>query len=79
MSLRCAGSEDRPGARAVSLSIEDQVLDALWREHFGQPLPMRGAGEAVRVVLRTKGVSGHQIEAAIRGLQALEAKAGSRT
>jgi hypothetical protein len=54
----------------VTLSIEDQALDHFWRRHFNQPLPMTGAGQAVRAILKTKGVSGGTIEAAIRRLEA---------
>ncbi|CAN5288373.1 hypothetical protein BH10PSE1_BH10PSE1_25100 [soil metagenome] len=32
-------------------SNEDLELDQLWREMFGQPLPMLGAPEVVRAIL----------------------------
>lgn len=47
-------------------SIEDQVLDAFWRELFDQPLPMLGAAPSVRAILRREGVTDPQIDAAIR-------------
>ncbi len=58
----------------MSLSIEDQVLDRFWRDKFNQPLPMAGAGEAVRAILKEQGVSGYQVEAAIRSVQASAAR-----
>jgi hypothetical protein len=33
------------------LSPEDRVLDDLWRERFGEPLPILGSGEIVRRIL----------------------------
>lgn len=33
------------------LTDEDRELDALWREKFGEPLPIMGGGDFVRVVL----------------------------
>ena len=54
----------------VDLSIEDQVLDRFWRETFDQPLPMAGAGDIVRAILKEQGVSGWRIEAAIRRAKA---------
>lgn len=38
------------------LNSEDARLDRLWREHFGQPLPMIGAPEVARRILRQHGV-----------------------
>lgn len=38
------------------LNSEDARLDQLWREHFGQPLPMIGAPEVARRILRQHGV-----------------------
>jgi len=34
-----------------AMTDEDRRLDALWRERFGEPLPILGAGEIVRAVL----------------------------
>lgn len=39
------------------LSADDAALDALWRETFGQPLPILGAGHIVREILRERGVA----------------------
>ena len=50
----------------MEASVEDQVLDALWREHFDQPLPMFGAAQSVRKILRREGVTDHEIDTAIR-------------
>ena len=33
------------------MSDEDRLLDALWREKFGVPLPILGGGDFVREVL----------------------------
>lgn len=33
------------------MTDEDRVLDALWREAFGEPLPILGAADLVRAVL----------------------------
>jgi hypothetical protein len=33
------------------MTDEDRALDALWRERFGEPLPILGAGDIVRAVL----------------------------
>ena len=33
------------------MTDEDRELDALWRDRFGEPLPILGAGDFVRVVL----------------------------
>jgi hypothetical protein len=33
------------------MSDEDRLLDALWREKFGEPLPILGGGDFVREVL----------------------------
>lgn len=37
--------------RMTGLSPEDAELDALWREVFGQPLPMLGSPEIARKIL----------------------------
>lgn len=39
------------------LTPEEVRLDRLWRERFGQPLPMIGAPEVARRILRQHGVS----------------------
>ncbi|ASD25648.1 hypothetical protein O3U67_04925 [Brevundimonas diminuta] len=39
------------------LTPEEVRLDQLWREHFGQPLPMIGAPEVARRILRQHGVA----------------------
>ncbi|MBN9480805.1 MAG: hypothetical protein J0I52_11235 [Bordetella sp.] len=39
------------------LSPEEVRLDRLWRERFGQPLPMVGAPEVARRILRQHGVA----------------------
>ena len=39
------------------LSPDDAALDALWRETFGQPLPILGAGHIVRKILKDQGVA----------------------
>ena len=39
------------------LSPDDAALDALWRETFGQPLPILGAGHIVRKILKEQGVA----------------------
>jgi hypothetical protein len=33
------------------MTEEDRELDALWREKFGEPLPILGGGDFVREVL----------------------------
>ncbi|MEH6663955.1 MAG: hypothetical protein V7678_03825 [Brevundimonas sp.] len=33
------------------MTPDDEALDVLWRERFGQPLPILGAGDAVRAIL----------------------------
>jgi len=33
------------------MTDEDRALDALWRERFGEPLPILGAARIVRTVL----------------------------
>lgn len=38
------------------LTPEDARLDQLWRERFGQPLPMIGAPEVARRILREHGI-----------------------
>lgn len=44
-------------SEARSLSADDTALDALWRETFGQPLPILGAGHVVRKILKERGVA----------------------
>lgn len=41
---------------AERMSAEDAALDVLWRETFGEPLPMMGAADIVRTILRNNGV-----------------------
>jgi hypothetical protein len=41
---------------AETMSPEDAALDMLWRRTFGEPLPMMGASEIVRTILRGHGV-----------------------
>lgn len=41
---------------AERMSPEDMALDALWRDTFGEPLPMMGAADIVRTILRNHGV-----------------------
>ena len=41
---------------AERMSPEDATLDVLWRETFGEPLPMMGAADIVRTILRNNGV-----------------------
>lgn len=41
-------------AMQAPMTDEDRELDSLWRERFGEPLPILGAGEFVRAVLRDK-------------------------
>ncbi len=48
------------------LSREDAVLDRFWREYFDQPLPMRGAGQAMRQILIDNGLAARAIKSAIR-------------
>jgi hypothetical protein len=42
--------------RAERMSPEDMALDVLWRDTFGEPLPMMGAADIVRTILRRHGV-----------------------
>lgn len=48
---------ERAGVSAITpamqtpMTDEDRELDGLWRERFGEPLPILGAGEFVRAVL----------------------------
>lgn len=44
-------------SEARVLSPDDAALDALWRETFGQPLPILGAGHIVRKILKEQGVA----------------------
>jgi len=39
------------------LSPDEAHLDRLWREAFGQPLPLIGAPDIARRILRQQGVS----------------------
>ena len=39
------------------LTPEEVRLDQLWREHFGQPLPILGAGHIVREILKDQGIT----------------------
>lgn len=41
---------------AERMSPEDAALDVLWRNTFGEPLPMMGAADIVRTILRNNGV-----------------------
>ncbi|MGH6978535.1 MAG: hypothetical protein ACRED4_04490 [Brevundimonas sp.] len=41
---------------AERMSPEDMALDVLWRDTFGEPLPMMGAADIVRTILRNHGV-----------------------
>lgn len=57
------------GLEAVEMdgmSREDMALDRLWRDRFGSPLPMRGAGAVVKHTLVASGVKPRLIEEAIR-------------
>ncbi|RZJ02279.1 MAG: DNA methylase [Brevundimonas sp.] len=36
------------------MTAEDRALDVLWREAFGEPLPILGAGQFVTQVLKAK-------------------------
>jgi len=35
----------------IEMTEEDRALDALWREKFGEPLPILGAGVVIKAVL----------------------------
>lgn len=37
----------------TQMTDEDRALDALWRERFGEPLPILGAAGLIRTVLAT--------------------------
>lgn len=37
----------------TQMTDEDRALDALWREKFGEPLPILGAAEVIRTILGT--------------------------
>ena len=41
----------------TSLPPDEARLDSLWRARFGQPMPMVGAPDIVRRILRQNGVS----------------------
>ncbi|HEY1072374.1 hypothetical protein [Brevundimonas sp.] len=41
----------------TALPPDEAHLDALWRERFGQPMPMIGAPDIARRILRQDGVS----------------------
>ena len=56
------GLKTRPYMRVMAdLNEEERELDRQWREVFGQPLPMLGAGHIARMVLEQyrKDVVGH--------------------
>lgn len=36
------------------MTDEDRALDALWRQHFGEPFPILGAAAIVRQVLAAR-------------------------
>lgn len=62
---RCSAMEQHSTTYRAALSPEDQALDDLWRKHFGQPLPIMGAGETVKQILLKRGVTEDQIRRAI--------------
>lgn len=41
-------------------------MDRLWRERFGAPLPMLGAGAAMKRILEDNGMKTRLIEEAVR-------------
>jgi hypothetical protein len=43
------------------LSPEDAHLNRLWRETFGQPMPLIGAPDIARRILRQNGVSARDL------------------
>lgn len=43
-------------ALSMNMSPEDAALDRLWRRKFDQPLPILGAHETVRAILKEHGV-----------------------
>ena len=49
----------------IELTPEDQALDDLWRTCFNQPLPIIGAGDVVREILKNNGMSESDIRRAI--------------
>ena len=57
---------DKTGKGAVLVDEEDVVLDRLWRERFGQPMPMMGAAEVAKRILLDNGVDVQRIESEIR-------------
>ncbi len=48
------------------MTREDSALDRLWRETFGAPLPMHGAGPAMKRILEEHGIKPRLIEEAVR-------------
>lgn len=56
----------------MPLSREDQILDRIWRERFGQPMPMTGAAGIVRAILIREGVPGDLIDKAMRAKQSVD-------
>ena len=40
---------------------DDAHLNRLWRERFGQPMPVIGASDITRRILRQSGVSAHDL------------------
>lgn len=51
MAASGRGSPPYPPVMQPSLDHEDRVLDRMWRERFGQPLPMLGAKAMVLAIL----------------------------
>lgn len=47
-----------------TMTQEDRDLDALWRERFGEPLPILGASDIVRAVLGLSSAAPPEAEAA---------------
>lgn len=53
---RLSGDPILEAAMNPQLSPDDAHLNQLWRETFGQPLPLIGAPEITRRILRQNGV-----------------------
>ncbi|MBB4797928.1 hypothetical protein HNP32_001652 [Brevundimonas bullata] len=49
----------------TQLSPDDAHLNRLWLETFGQPLPLIGAPEIARRILRQNGVSARDLQPAL--------------
>ena len=49
----------------TQLSPDDAHLNRLWLETFGQPLPLIGAPEIARRILRQNGVSARDLQSAL--------------